>query len=522
MPRFTILVIITTFLCCQSILAQTPQPTPPTATPAIDSTALRDPKASVSLPTPDILQSLKIPFQLSRGYSQVKLRGPYSGRRLFSISATAGYSAQERAERILNRLKHVASIRGEQPVLLTVLRYENNLLTILAGKDQVLATVGPYDLDITEPDSLPDDVLRQMELQVAEIWRKQLQSELSFAAYKKTPQYLFGIALPVFLLSLFLVYRLQRYLRDLKVRTIGVSSIWGLEIIMWGGFLVLSLWLFPLTQAWAWALYDSFIAPFIQVWLVILATVLLTNLLEAAVSRYLQKLRSEAELRPRRIQRIETFCSVACRTIRGTMMLLAFFMALSLLPFDFLPLVTGAGVAGVIAGLAGQDLLKDVIAGVGILLEDRFGVGDWIEWDKHSGSVETINLHYTQIRTIQGGLVYIPNSSLRVVSNLSNEWAQIDFRVEIAYGSDLNQAIVALEDEAKTLAEELSDQILAQPESKGVQELGTHGVTLRLYLKTKPLLQWDIERELKRRVKLRFDQEGIEIPFPQTAVWMRE
>ena len=203
-------------------------------------------------------------------------------------------------------------------------------------------------------------------------------------------------------------------------------------------------------------------------------------------------------------------------------MLLAFFMALSLLPFDFLPLVTGAGVAGVIAGLAGQDLLKDVIAGVGILLEDRFGVGDWIEWDKHSGSVETINLHYTQIRTIQGGLVYIPNSSLRVVSNLSNEWAQIDFRVEIAYGSDLNQAIVALEDEAKTLAEELSDQILAQPESKGVQELGTHGVTLRLYLKTKPLLQWDIERELKRRVKLRFDQEGIEIPFPQTAVWMRE
>jgi small-conductance mechanosensitive channel len=464
------------------------------------------------------LGSLPLPFQAPRDETVVGLRGPFSARQLFTITGAEGYSARSRAEKIVNRIRAVAEAQGDDSALVTTTRYGDGVLTLTAN-DRVLATVTPEDLDVIEPRALPTEQLKAMEMDVAERWRGELQKELSYAAYIRRPEYL-KIALPLAGITLLLAAVIHRRLRQMKIKRFGYT-VWGLEIILWGGVLVFNLWLFPFTKGIGRAIHDTVITPFFRIWALLLIASLFTNVVENLIFRYFMLLKEEPDVRPRRAQRLDTFASVACKTVRAITVVVVILSAISMLPINFAPILTGAGVVGIAIGLAAQDLLKDLLAGISILIEDRFGVGDWIEWGSYAGSVESVNLLYTQLRTIQGGLVTIPNADLRVVNNLSNEWAQVDFQVSIAYSADLDLALRALEEEANGLAEDRGDDVLGVPDLKGVNVLGPSGVVLRLFLRTKPLLQWDIERELNKRVKVRFQSEGIEIPFPQTAVWLR-
>lgn len=187
------------------------------------------------------------------------------------------------------------------------------------------------------------------------------------------------------------------------------------------------------------------------------------------------------------------------------------------------PLLAGAGIVGVALGFGAQDLVKDFLSGFFMLVEDQFGVGDVVDVGDATGVVEGLGLRSTRLRDVTGTLWHIPNGEIRRVGNMSQEWSRALLDIAVAYGADIDQAAQVIKDVADEMAHEETYQqlFLADPEIWGVQALGSDSVDIRLVIQTKPGEQWAISRELRRRIKLAFDNAGIEIPFPQRTVWVR-
>jgi len=298
------------------------------------------------------------------------------------------------------------------------------------------------------------------------------------------------------------------------------SPVWSLKFLVWSLTLVACLWLFPESQDWARLLYSGILHPFLLLWGTLLMASLVSSVAEGLVHRYFVAYQQERQdlFLHRLSQRIATLEQAARVTLRVVVLLAGLLVYVTLLKIDLSAVLAGAGILGVALGLALQDFLKDVVAGVNILLEDQFGVGDVIEVDALTGTVEAFSLRATRIRTIDGRMVTLPNSSLRVVQNHSNGWARVDFKVSVAYEDDLERALQALKEEAESLAEDWPERILEPPIPLGVDSLAESGVVLRVLVQTRPLSQWETGRELNRRVKLRFQKEGITIPYPQRVV----
>jgi small-conductance mechanosensitive channel len=186
------------------------------------------------------------------------------------------------------------------------------------------------------------------------------------------------------------------------------------------------------------------------------------------------------------------------------------------------PLVAGAGIVGVAIGFGAQTLVKDFLSGIFMLIEDQYGVGDVIDVGEATGTVEEVNLRTTQIRDVHGTVWFIPNGEIRRIGNKSQRWARTVLDVEVSYDTDIAQASAVIKQVADTLWNEQLEQatVLEEPEIWGVQELGASAIAIRVVLKTEPGEQYATGREMRRRLKEAFDEEGIDIPFPQRTVWM--
>jgi small conductance mechanosensitive channel len=192
------------------------------------------------------------------------------------------------------------------------------------------------------------------------------------------------------------------------------------------------------------------------------------------------------------------------------------------------PLIAGAGIAGVALGFGAQSLVKDFLAGIFIIVEDQYGVGDIIDVGEVSGTlvagtVESVSLRSTRLRSVNGTVWHVPNGTILRVGNMSQQWARALLDVSVAYGSDLDVA----QAEIKRVADELwhdpawAGMVLEEPEVWGVEELAADGVTIRLVVKTQPAEQFKVLRELRVRLKQALDAAGVEIPYPQRTVWVR-
>jgi small-conductance mechanosensitive channel len=192
------------------------------------------------------------------------------------------------------------------------------------------------------------------------------------------------------------------------------------------------------------------------------------------------------------------------------------------------PLIAGAGIAGIALGFGAQSLVKDFLAGIFIVVEDQYGVGDIIDVGELSntlvsGTVEAVSLRSTKLRSVNGTVWHVPNGAVLRVGNMSQQWARAVLDVSVAYGSDLEVA----QAEIKRVADELwhdpewSGQVLEEPEVWGVEELAPDGVTIRLVVKTLPAEQFKVLRELRARLKTALDTAGVEIPTVQRTVWVR-
>ena len=221
-------------------------------------------------------------------------------------------------------------------------------------------------------------------------------------------------------------------------------------------------------------------------------------------------------------RRAETLGSVLTNAAR--VLVVAFFLLMMLQEFgvNIGPLVAGAGVAGVALGFGAQSLVKDVISGFFLLMENQFGVGDIISVDeKHTGTVERMTLRITQLRDAEGRAHFVPNGSIVRVVVLSKDFARALVDVEVDYSTDPDQAFEVLRKAGAGLHADRPDLVLESIEVKGIEVLSPSGFIIRTLTKTAPGAQWEVARELRRRILIAFREAGIEIPYPQRVVHHR-
>lgn len=217
-----------------------------------------------------------------------------------------------------------------------------------------------------------------------------------------------------------------------------------------------------------------------------------------------------------RQQYARTVSSIIRGTARVVIITMAGIMILAEIGLDVTPVLAGAGIVGLAVGFGAQTLVKDVISGLFILVERQFSVGDVVQVGGIAGSVEQMTLRATFLRDVEGTCHVVPNGEIRILSNRTKGWAQAVFDIGIGYGDSIDHAMHVLQSVGEELEAdpEFAGLLLGTPSAQGVQELGDSAVVLRMTAKTLPGQQFAVVRELRRRVKERFDAEGIDMPYP--------
>jgi moderate conductance mechanosensitive channel len=224
----------------------------------------------------------------------------------------------------------------------------------------------------------------------------------------------------------------------------------------------------------------------------------------------------------RRIQRAETIGALLRSVGIVTVWVVATFAVLAELGIDAGPLIAGAGILGVALGFGAQNLVRDFLSGIFMLLEDQYGVGDVIDAGPATGNVEAVSLRSTRLRDVEGTLWHIPNGEIVRVGNKSQGWSRALLDVQIDLSADIPTAIEAIKGAADGMWREESDWgplIMEEPEVWGAEHRSPSGVAIRVVVKTKPLEQWKVSRELRARIKVALEEAGIELATP--AVWVR-
>jgi small conductance mechanosensitive channel len=212
--------------------------------------------------------------------------------------------------------------------------------------------------------------------------------------------------------------------------------------------------------------------------------------------------------------------------LRHALIIVIYFIALLMilgeLGIQLGPLLATAGIGAIAIGFGAQSLVKDVISGFFIILENQYRIGDAIEAAGVSGLVESVSLRRTVLRDLEGKVHTIPNGEIKIVSNLSKEWARSVLDVGISYREDVDHVIDLLEQIGRELAAEepWKSAILEPLQIFGVERFEDSQLVIRMVVKTVPLKQWEVGRELRKRIKNRFDEKGIQIPFPhRVLIW---
>jgi small conductance mechanosensitive channel len=198
-------------------------------------------------------------------------------------------------------------------------------------------------------------------------------------------------------------------------------------------------------------------------------------------------------------------------------------MALDTVGIPIIPLMGGAAIVGLAVAFGAQNLVRDYFAGFMVLMEDQYGINDVVKIGEIAGAVEAITLRVTTLRDLEGVVHFIPHGSITTVSNMTHGWSRAVLDVAVAYKEDTDRVMEVLLDVARRLRAdaEFGPLVLDDPEMLGVDNLGDSAVLIKMCVKTQPLKRWAVKRELLRRIKHKFDELGIEIPFPHRTIYLR-
>ena len=240
---------------------------------------------------------------------------------------------------------------------------------------------------------------------------------------------------------------------------------------------------------------------------------------DRAIKKYVVKKQQHRDMEEIE-QRAETLGDVFNTTTSVVVVSVVIMMVLPELGMAIGPLLAGAGVIGLAVGFGAQNLVRDFFAGLFILIEDQYSIGDVIRIGDVAGSVEMINLRRTVLRDLDGVQHHIPNGEIKLASNLTKDWSKINIQVPVSYDTDIDKVTALLNQIGKELADsaEHKDSFIEPPTVLGLDKFGPSELLLKVVAKTRPGMQWEMARELRKRIKMTFDTEGIEIPFPQRVV----
>ena len=222
-------------------------------------------------------------------------------------------------------------------------------------------------------------------------------------------------------------------------------------------------------------------------------------------------------------KRKETLIRIFIGFLRAIIWSVAAIMIISQFGLDIGPILAGAGILGVALGFGAQWVVRDFLAGIFIIAENQYRIGDVICLDGTCGLVEDINLRKTILRDMDGTVHYIPNGEIRKASNLSKGFSRVNLNIGISYSSDLEKVIKTVNKAGEDMAKDpdWKDSIISAPKFLRIDNFADSAIIIKILGETKPLKQWDVTGELRKRIKIVFDKEKIEIPFPQVSVWQK-
>ncbi|MEA3273115.1 MAG: mechanosensitive ion channel family protein [Patescibacteria group bacterium] len=224
-------------------------------------------------------------------------------------------------------------------------------------------------------------------------------------------------------------------------------------------------------------------------------------------------------------KREDTIIKIFYGTFRVMVIIISLMMIMSEIGIDIGPIIAAVGVSGLAVGFGGQYLIRDIIAGLFILLENQYRVGDVIKINDIVGTVENITLRMTILRDLDGTVHNIPNGVIKVASNMSKDFSGINLDMEVAYNSNIEQVLETVNQVGKELAKDTDwkDKVTQAPYFARINDFGDSAIKIKILGQTKPLQQWDVTGELRKRLKAAFDEKGIEIPFPQQVIhWNKD
>jgi len=197
------------------------------------------------------------------------------------------------------------------------------------------------------------------------------------------------------------------------------------------------------------------------------------------------------------------------------------YLVLETLGLSVGPLIAGAGIMGLAFGFGGQYLIRDLINGIFIVLEGQYRINDVVKIGEYGGLVEDINLRITTLRDLEGRVIIIPNGEIKTVVNYTRKYAQALLSIGVAYKENVDHVMEVIKEIGAQMRDDdhFGKLILGDVEMFGVDDFGDSQVTIKFRIKTLPIKQWEVMREFRRRIKNRFDELGIEIPFPHRTIY---
>jgi len=273
---------------------------------------------------------------------------------------------------------------------------------------------------------------------------------------------------------------------------------------------------------WLNQLYPWFLDHGIKIIFIVLCAFILNKILYKFITRAVR-----VALNPDRFtskqaekQREDTLIHIFCSTGKVTIWIIAILTILQESGVAIGPILAAAGIVGLAFGFGGQYLIRDIISGMFIILENQYRIGDVVSVDNTGGLVEGISLRMTTLRDLDGTVHHIPHGEIKKVSNLSKLFARVNLNIGIAYDSNLENVIQIINEVGLKLSEDpkWKESIIAPPQFLRIDDFGDSAIILKVLGETKPLMQWDVTGEFRKRIKMAFDENGIEIPFPQRVV----
>lgn len=266
----------------------------------------------------------------------------------------------------------------------------------------------------------------------------------------------------------------------------------------------------------------------IRIVLVLIITWIMLKVIKKSIKRIhkhlLKKSVEEGEPLSESQKRVDTIVRLLNQAFIISLWIIAFMVILKEIGVEVGPIIAGAGIVGLAVGFGAQNLVRDFISGFFIILENQIRVGDVGVINGTGGLVEKIKFRTIVLRDLSGAVHVFPNGTITTLSNLTNEWSAYVFEIGVAYKENTDKVLEVMKEVGKDITNdpEYSKLVLEEPEVFGIDKLDDSSVIFKGRIKTKPISQWKVGREYLRRIKLYFDKNNIEIPFPHRTLYFGE